>query len=498
MYDNVDDTLLGHHSYASHLPQRLDHVVSEYCDSKPWKIQLGSRGGGEKGQLPKDMTGDDLTLYNAADARLTRLIWDRMQPDLSLESRVYEHDKQLAYICHEMTWEGIGIDVELRDKLSLLLKRRRASLLGIMRKVIGEPGFQPGRLGEVRRVMFRKLRGRYLRLTSAGLPSTSNETLETLRGDDTRLARFCDALLRWRLVGKIRSTYIDAVNVHPLTRRAHYTWKPFGTVSGRLAGRLQSCPRWAPGAPEGRVREIYIPRPGNVFVYYDVSQAEMRIAAYIAADPVFMAACNGDVHANNAKAVFPEVAAKGWLDGDAKKDPQRGKPYRDIAKNLGFAIAYGAEAERVFITLRSKGFDVTMRAVELILMRLRAAYKVYYRFVEDNVARVRRDGFMRSPVMGRIRWLGWFPKPTEVSNYPVQSTLADVMNLRTIALQKALPADCPIVAQVHDAATYDVPRAKVTLVQETIAKLWEEPVMLAGGPLVLPIDAKVGERWSDL
>lgn len=495
----IDDSLIAHHAYASHLPQRLAHVVSEYCDANPWKLDYkGGATGDEKGAAPQDLPAAELCEYNAADARVTALAWKRMQVDLEPERAVYEHDLQLARVCHEMSWDGIGVDVERQAELSRIMGNRRAALKGVMRSIIGEADFQPGRLGEVRRVMFHKLRGRFLRLTAAGLPSTNNETLEALRGDDTRLARFAGALLQWRLVGKVKSTYIDAVDVLP-TGRAHYNWKPFGTVSGRLSCRLQSCPRWSSDSPEGRVREIYVPRKGNVFVYFDVSQAEMRLAAFISADPVFMrVAQGGDVHAGNAKAVFPEVASKGWLDGDAKKDPARGKPYRDIAKNLGFAIAYGAEAEKVFITLRSQGFSVTMRAVELILTRLRAAYAVYYAYVAANVARVRRDGYMRSPVLGRVRWLGWFPKPTDVSNYPVQSSLADIVNQRMIALRPRLPRGACLVAQVHDSCTFDVPRKLAGEVERLIREQWAEPVTLAGGPLVLPVDLKVGERWNEL
>lgn len=495
---NLEDTLLAHHAFASHLPQRLDHVVSETLDSNAWKIRFGRRGTEEKGLPPKDMPVDELTLYNAADARLTIKAWHKMQPDLDKERAVYGHDKDLARVCHEMAYAGIGVDLARRDELSNKLSRRRAALKGVMRREIGEPDFSPGKLGEVRRILFQKLKGHHVRLTASGMPSTGNETLEVLRGNDTHLARFADALLRWRIVGKIKSTYIDAAPVNAVTGRAHYNWKPFGTVSGRLSCRLQSCPRWDGAQPEGRAREIYVPKKGNVFVYFDVSQAEMRLAAFLSADPVFMAACDGDVHANNAKAVFPEIAAKGWLDGDAKKDPARGKPYRDIAKNLGFAISYGAEAEKVYLTLRSKGFEITMRAVEMILLRLRTAYKVYYRYVENNLAMVRRDGFMRSPVVGRIRWLGWYPKPTDVANYPVQSSLADIVNLRMISMSPRLPAGVSLVAQIHDACIYDVPQKLASTVEALVVEEWKKSVRLAGGDLVLPIDLKRGERWSDL
>ncbi len=495
-----DDTLIAHHAFASHLPQRLDHVVSEYCDSAPWKLAHRQQDGADYNPkvLPVNMGPEELALYNSIDTRLTAIVWERMQGDLARERHVYEEDMKLAAVCRDMHWAGINIDTERQAELSELASRRRAALKGVMRHIIGEPNFKPGQLEEVRRVLFRKLRGRYTAITASGKPSTANATLEALRGDDTRLSRFADALLKWRLVGKVKSTYIDWVEPNPITGRMHYTWRVHGTVSGRLSCRFQSVPRWAPDDVSARVREIYIPAKGNSFVYFDVSQAEMRLAAYLSADPAFIKACGKDVHEGNARVVFQEIAAKGWFDGDAKKDPLRGKPYRDISKNLGFAIAYGAEAEKVFIYLRSKGFDVSYRAVEMILARLRSAYHVYYSYVESNLAAVRKCGYMRTPILGRIRWLGWWPKPTEVSNFPVQSSLADIMNSRMIEIQSRLPKGANLILQVHDSCAYDVPVRMVGHVQELIKEVWARPIELPGGSLTLPIDLKVGERFSEL
>jgi DNA polymerase I-like protein with 3'-5' exonuclease and polymerase domains len=224
----------------------------------------------------------------------------------------------------------------------------------------------------------------------------------------------------------------------------------------------------------------------------------MRLAAYLSNDPTFISACAGDVHANNAKAVFPEVAARGWLDDpDAKKDPDRGKKFRDIAKNLGFAISYCAEVEKVYVTLRSKGFDVSYQAVTLILSKLHVAYRTYYKWMNSNHARVQQVGYMRTPFLGRIRWLGWYPKITDVANYPIQSGLADIMNERTIALSNTFLGGM-LVAQVHDACIYEVPNHQVNHAKDLILNKWAEPIDTPGGKLILPVDFKYANRWSDL
>lgn len=494
----VDDTLLAHHAFAAHWPQKLDQLISEVCIARPWKVKFGMRGRREKEYLPKDMTPKDLCDYNAGDCRLTALAWQRIQPALAKETAVYEHDRQLAEICRKMKRSGIGVSLVRRDEILAECHTRLADLAGVLQRVTGRADFRPSSPSDVGAFAFGVCRARPLRVGESGKPSADNLFLEAYKSAGTALGEFCSALLEWRVVDKIRSTYLDVIAPDRETGRMHYDWKPHGTVSGRLAGRLQSCPRWNPKAPEGRVRECYVPRPGNAFVYYDVSQAEMRLAAYLSGDPAFIAACGEDVHAGNGRNVFPEVAAKGWFEGKAKSDPQRGKPYRDICKNLGFAIAYGAQAEKVFFTLAAKGFPVTLRAVEVILGNLRRAYRKYYAWAEENLARVQSCGHMRSPFLGRIRWFGWSPSPPEIYNYPIQSGLADVMNRRTLEIDARLPPGVELVAQVHDATTYDTPIARVEEMKALMREVWAQPIDTPGGPLVLPIDLKVGERWSDL
>lgn len=503
-FANVHDTLLAHHAYASHLPQRLDHVASCYTDSRPWKLLFKGGDEDEKGTTPDKLDGDTLCQYNASDAILTIRAWQRMQGDLEPERHVYEHDRELAAVCREMIRTGIHVDLQRKQLLSAELEARCFSLQVQLREMVNDPGLKPGSHQQVRAHMFGTLGARYVKVTAKGLASTSNETLEGLRmGGNEEHAAFATALLNWRVAAKVKSTYIDAIGgagnkaVHLKNSRAHFNWKPFGTVSGRLSCRFQSVPRYDPSNPESRVREMYTASPGNELVYFDVSQAEMRLAAYLSNDANFIEACRGDVHANNAKQVFPLVAAKGWLDGEAKKDPDRGKKFRDICKNLGFAISYCAETETVFVNLRSKGFDVTYAGCDLILNKLHAAYRTYFKWVEANLQRVRQVGHMRTPFLGRIRWLGWFPGLPDVANFPIQAGLADIMNERTIQLASSFLGG-KLVAQVHDACIYDVPKARVSEAKDLISKCWANEIDTPGGKLILPIDLKTGERVSDL
>jgi uracil-DNA glycosylase family 4 len=534
----LEDTLIAHHTFSSHTPQKLDHVVAVFCDSSPWKIRFGVRGAEEKGLAPAHADADDLAEYGAADAFVTIKAWRKMQADLADERAVYEHDKQMALQAKGMQVVGIPVDKERKALLAAALKSRAAALKGQMRRICKKKTFAPSKLGEVRRVLFGTLRAPMLNPTASGLASTSNATLEALRtagagslrsgpGDvkrtsgpvahttgRTRAARFAEALLSWRVTEKIKSTYLNAVEIHA-DGNAHYNWRSYGTNSGRYSCRLQSCPRWSK-AVEDRPREIYVATPGHSLVYFDLSQAEMRSAAALSNDTNFLKTCEGDVHTGNAKILFPEAAEALERDSKGKYCPKHGdkgggggcncgKPYRDIAKNAGFAVSYLAEAETVFAYLRAHGFPVELDAVEEMLGRLKSSYKGYYDYVAQNVRFIERNGYLRTALTGRIRWFGFHPKPTEASNFPIQSMIADVMNIRTLELQKRIPPTIKMVAQIHDAAIFLTPNELVPSFKEEITKLWAAPVRLEESivcrkarDLLLPSEIKVGQRWSEL
>jgi len=561
---NWQDSLIAHHTYASWAPQKLDQLVSTYLDSSPWKIKFGRRGGSENLPDPEHMAPEDLTHYNAADCRVTIKAWRALQGDLASELALYEHDLMLAQMCVDMSRVGIGVDLPRRRTLHRKLRERADELQDQMRALLKWSEFVPSKVQtHVPRALFSilKVPKRFFS-EKTGTPSTDKRVIESLRGDpDSKAGKFAELLSGWRECKKSNSTYLSLssdskdkskwgdlifqISSEDPPNRVHYQWgaresrKRKGsesgghTVSGRLASRFQSVPKYNPKHTPDRIREIYIPAPGNVFVYFDVKQGEPRVAAYLSADPVRILGTRGDVHANNAKIMFPDVAARGWLDGDAMKDPLRGKPMRDLAKNMGLAIDYFAEEERVHAYLAQHRYDpisgkalyglLSINAVAAIIAKIRFTYKVYVAFVNANLAAVRKQGYLRGYISNRIRWLGWHAPITDVANYPIQELLASVMNLRTLALVRPadflrwrlkyperaervslprvlprLPKGCQLIGQVHDSCIFDCPKKEARGAQEILAEVWAGGIDLPGGKLVLPIDQKVGERFSEL
>lgn len=529
MPPRVEDTLIAHHAFAGHLPKSLAHVASVYCDARPWKILAGKDAGGEKGLSPweaaekyegykKEEAIARLLAYNAADCQLTALSWQRMQADLESERAVYESDKIIAGMCQRMTEVGIASDEVKRRELAVALCNRKRSLLGRMRHVAGTSNFHPARLSDVRWVLFGKFKAPLLRPTKTGLAGTSNETLEYLKGrnPDSRAGVMADLILRWRDAAKTLGTYVEGGLQAGKDGRVHAPWK-LGPVTGRLAGPLMTLPRYGKDIAQ-QVRGMYGAKKGYTLAYYDLSQAEARLAAYFSGDENLIAACEKDVHLENAKIIFsgiPEAAEK--LDRGGEFSPfigKNGKPrkwkevargdggckdYRDIAKNILFCVTYLGKAERAFITLRAGGFQVTMAACEEFVRRFRAKYRRYNAYVAENVEFCSRHGFLRTVFLGRIRWLGWHAKESELSNFPIQSGIADLQNDRLPRIEKRLPRGARLVAQVHDAAIMEVPIAAVERVRSLIQEVWDEPILVPHNELSfrMPVEIKVGDNWGE-
>jgi len=499
----TEDTLIAHHAFASHFPQGLAFVASLFTDASPWKITFKQGAeGAEKGLPPSKLPVDDLVRYNAADCIITINAWYNMQADLEDERKVYEHDRELGQMCQEMQIAGIAVDLERREWLSGALKRRSARILRRMRELVGKKSFNPYATKDLREALFYKFRAPVFQMTAkTSLPSTSASVLQSLSQSRTRAGKLARLVLKYRGSRGTRQRNIEGVFV-ARDGRVHASWKSFGTMNGRLSCKMQQLPRAAnPKKPilEDRIRELYVPKKGHVFVYFDLSQAEMRLAAYLSGDENFIKICSEkDVHSGNAVLIFP----------DAKKlileDPKgAGKDFRDIAKETGFAVNYYAGEDTLFIRLQGKKLKtpVTMKTVRQMLAVVHRQFAGHFKYIDRNFQEVQRTGHMRTPLLGRIRWLGWNPPITEVANTPVQSGVADIMNERMLRMRRqGLPKGCTLVGQFHDAALYECREGRASKEMEKLIRtVYGEPVELPNGRrFMLPIDFKVGGRLSEV
>jgi DNA polymerase I-like protein with 3'-5' exonuclease and polymerase domains len=423
-----------------------------------------------------------------------------------------------------MSQNGFGFDRALAVQHAARLRDLEADARKRADVAVGRPilatktgGFSTK---DLHRAFFDDLGAPPTRSALTGNPTLGVEVLRNYASAQNESLRALSlAVLEWRRARKVRSTYIEAIRVGD-DGRVHPSWLNYGAISGRWACQgpnLMNLPRAEndPCREWGGIRALYMPAAGNVLVAFDAKQLEMRIAAYASGDEAMIAACESrDLHSANAERIFRDFVAAEYLELDAIKKtltPEQAMRYailsafRSLAKSAGFAVCYLAEAETVWVRITStkEGAHVRLGEVKAMLRGLRKSFHAYFAWQDRRYYDVVRTGYVESPILGRRRWLGHDPSPTECANFPIQGGAADLMNERLPMIVDALRTRSPrtrIVAQVHDSGVFDVPRSDVRIVKETCHEFFEAPMTIesSGTRLVarFPIDMKEGERWA--
>ena len=458
-------------------------------------------GRGKK-QITMDLVSiERVAPYAAADADITLRLVEPVRRDLAeagLERLFYEIEMPLVPVLADMEQTGMLVDIEVLRQMSAELGEMLENLRGRIFEIVGYE-FNLNSTQQLSEALFEKLRlpTEGLRKTKSGRYSTAADVLESLRAQDT--TGVIEAILRYRELEKIKSTYLDALPalVNPRTGRIHTSFNQTGTVTGRLSSsdpNLQNIPiRSEQGR---RVREAFIAAPGYLLVAADYSQVELRILAHISGDEALRRAFyeDQDIHAATAAAVF-------GVPLEAVTSEQR-----SLAKAVNFGLLYGMGAFRL-----ARETGLTLPEAEKFINayferfpRVRAyldatrQQAIERGYVETLLGRRRYFPVLASQEGGRQSDAERRAAEREAVNMPIQGTAADIIKLAMIRLHRALGErglGARMILQVHDELVLEVPEGEVQLAASLVRDVMENAY-----PLEVPlrVDVSVGHNWGEL
>lgn len=430
---------------------------------------------------------------------------------------LYEQQKELAILCAEMHTTGFPVHKQNREFMSWCLAEERKVLERQTLDLVGIAGFRctPN---DVRKLIFKRHETEKIKRFS--LPDPIDPTLYTKTGQCS--VNF-DALLQilidpyappelrdivkvyWKAeeVEKWRSTFIASELIdHAIGRdgRCRPGWNSAGTDTGRFScsqPNLMNLPQI--------LRAMYCAANGYELVHGDYSQLELRVMAVVTGDPVLcLALASGDVYTEDAKAIYnlPVYLTKCDCEGKCFKPDKHVKgSARKAGKQVHLAFQYGAGPPKVFAQVLVENFEAKYSEVVKIHegMKKRYSATVAYWFAEQE--RVLRDGYSASRLMDRRRAYPAEPPITEVANYPIQSTAADVMNLMVIRLKRRLRKEIPtarIICQLHDAVDIMAKHKDAGKAHRILKEEMETPVKINGEWHSFPTEIKHGETWDQV
>jgi DNA polymerase-1 len=384
---------------------------------------------------------------------------------------------------------GVRLDVEYLNEMSESLGDRMVTIEKDIYRHAGEE-FNIGSPPQLAVILYEKLRLPVLKRTMKGrAPSTDADVLEKLRDQHP----IVDALLQYRELSKLKSTYLDALPplVNPRTGRLHTTYNQVGAATGRLSSinpNLQNIP--VRGELGRQIRRAFIPGADDrVLLVADYSQIELRVIAHLSGDEAMAEAfaAGKDFHAATAAKVFdvPEDEVDGAMRGRVKQI-NYGLPYGMSAFGLASRIGIAPDEAAEFIEAYFAQFP-----------RIRD-------FLDRQVAKAAAEGFTET-ILGRRRYLPELqaanPRVRDMGrrmalNAPIQGGAADILKLAMINVDTELTGsglDCTMVLTVHDELVFDVVEAD----REAAGSLVED-AMENAYPLTVPLKVDIGwgKDWS--
>ncbi len=435
---------------------------------------------------------DVATHYAAEDAHVVHRLHPPMITALDeaeLLPLYRDVEVPLITVLGQMEQQGILLDVDLLHEYSAELATDIEVAEALCWEHAGRE-FNTASPKQLAEILFEELGLPVVRKTKTG-PSTDASVLEELASSHP----LPQAILRFRMLAKLKSTYVDALPplVHPETGRIHTTFNQSVAATGRLSSNnpnLQNIPiRTAEGR---RVREAFVAESGYRLLSVDYSQVELRLLAHLCGGEGGFArafAAGSDVHRATAAEVF-EVSE------DEVSDEQR-----RAAKAINFGLVYGQTEYGL-----AKGLHISRKEAAAYIERYKAQYPEIDSYMESTVDLAREHGFVTT-LLGRRRPITGLgssnynqrqaARRTAV-NTPVQGSAADVIKVAMLRVDELLRSGSlggtRMLLQVHDELVLEVPEDRLETVREQVVFEMENAVALK---VDLRVDSGDGNNWEE-
>ena len=397
-----------------------------------------------------------------------------------------EIERPLIGVLARMEIVGVRVDTTYLKELSQSLTAQAHDLEEKVQELAGRR-FVVNSVPQLRTVLFDELGLKTDKKTKTGY-STDAQALEKVRDQHP----IVDALLRYREVEKLRSTYGENLLAEVANDgRIHATFNQTVARTGRLSSDQPNLHNIPIRSEEGRqFRRAFVPADGCEFLVADYNQIELRVIAHLAQDPGLITAftTGADVHTETAKRVFSVEANEVTV------------AMRSKAKMVSYGLAYGMESYGL-----AQRLGVPVAEATDILNAYFVAFPNVRSYMDASVVEARNKGYTET-LFGRRRQIPELQNPNfrirqmgerQAMNAGIQGLAADIFKVALVRLDAALreaTRESQIILQVHDEVILEVPEHERDEVRAlTIATMRE------AAELSVPLEVNIawGPTWAD-
>jgi DNA polymerase-1 len=459
--------------------------------------ELIGRGRNQKSMAAVPI--EEVAPYAGADARICLSLMEELEEELKEKAldRLFNNlEMPLIPVLADMEMAGVLIDTDFLGSFSSELTSRLEAIEHQIFDYVGHP-FNINSTQQLSQVLFEELQltpPDRMRKTASGFYSTAASVLEELKDSHPVV----DLVLEQREIGKLKSTYADALQqqVNPQTGRIHTSYNQTGTVTGRIASsdpNLQNIPiRTELGR---QIRRAFIASSGHVLLGVDYSQIELRIVAHMSQDKAMIDAflADQDIHTTTAAAIY-------------NVEPGEVTPaMRRHAKAVNFGLIYGMSPYGL-----SRSTDLTLAEAEDFVDAYFKRFPGVRRYLDQIRQLASEQGYVET-LLNRRRYFPQLKRgemkvsdqakaraEREAVNAPIQGTAADIIKIAMLRLPEKLKEkglSAQMILQVHDELVLECPQKELKVTAAVVKEVMRKAYELC---IPLKTDSKAGPNWAQM
>ena len=391
----------------------------------------------------------------------------------------------IVEILAEMQYEGMYVDKHELVKYGDNLKKHIEELRIDIYKMAGEE-FNINSPKQLGGILFEKLELKPCKKTKSGY-STDVDALDKIKDAHP----IVDKILEYRQLMKLNSTYVEGLIpfINPKTERIHTFFHQTVTATGRLSStepNLQNIPTRSEIGK--KLRKVFKPEEGRIFVDADYSQVELRVMAHMSNDETMIKAFNSDadIHTICASQVF-KVPIE-----------EVSKQLRSKAKAVNFGIVYGISEFGL-----AEQIDIKRNEAKEYIEQYLDTYHGIKEYMDNIVEEAKKNGCV-STLFGRRRYIPELNSKNYMirkfgdraaMNTPIQGTAADIMKIAMIKVYNELKnrnLKSKLILQIHDELLIETVLEEKEEVEKLLKECMEESANLS---VPLTVEVEEGKSW---
>lgn len=467
------------------IEQYLNIDINEYTKSEDSGKQINLFDNMEKEDINQEEK-EKYMMYAYSIGKIKNITSEKLKEVNSLDL-FYNIDMPTVEVLSDMQWNGMYVDKEELEQFGKELTSKLETITKIIYEMAGEE-FNINSTKQLGEILFEKMKLPVIKKTKSGY-STDVDVLEKLKKEDPII----EQILEYRQLMKLNSTYVEGLKpyINIKTNRIHSFFHQTITATGRISStepNLQNIPtRFELGK---RVRKVFKPEKGKIYLDADYSQIELRVLASISGDEHMIEAFKEgkDIHKQAASKVF--------------KTPieEVTKEQRSNAKAVNFGIVYGISDFGL-----GEQLGIGRKKAKQYIEEYLEQYAGIKQFMENITEQAKEQGYVET-LFHRRRYIPELKSNNYMvrqfgaraaMNTPIQGTAADIMKIAMIKVYneiKSRKLKSKIILQVHDEMMVETPIEEKKEMINIMKKCMESATKLE-----VPLIAEISdaENWYE-